>query len=186
MKLKSILLTAIFFSFLFPWMEISTEAPNIPVKEFTIEEGLLPEDSASFPELKTWAIYQFYELEPDGADLGIQDYICRMIPETGLRFLLEKNPKNSSTVFLYLDLTRYVPRKEARFKSRKLEIKVNGRMKTEVYISKNRNFKNPVEISLEPFEFPDGKIYVELTPSKNESGRFWGIWDAFILENRLR
>lgn len=185
MKLKFFLLTAIFFSFFTFKNTRAEEPPRVPVQAFAAEEGLIPEDTASFPELKTWALYQFYELEPDSPIMGIQDYLCRMVPETGLRFLLEKSPKNRSTVYLYLDMTRYLPQKKASFKSRKLEIYINHRKKKEIYTSRGKSFTNPVEIPIEPNEFPDGKIYVELSPSTSESGRFWGVWDAFILENPL-
>ncbi|TGN13180.1 hypothetical protein EHS11_04600 [Leptospira ilyithenensis] len=185
MKLKFFLLTAIFFSFSTFKNTRADELPRVPVQTFAAEEGLIPEDIASFPELKTWALYQFYELEPDNPTMGIQDYLCRMVPETGLRFLLEKSPKNRSTVYLYLDMTRYLPQKKAIFKSRKLDIYINRRKKKEIYTSRGKSFTNPVEIQIEPNEFPDGKIYVELFPSTSESGRFWGVWDAFILENPL-
>jgi len=185
LKLKFFLLTAIFFSFSAPKDVRAEPLPLVPIQAFGGEEGLIPEDMASFPELKTWALYQFYELEPDNPAMGIQDYLCRMVPETGLRFLLEKSPKNRSTVYLYLDMTRYIPGKKAKFKSRKLEIYINRRKKKEIYTSREKSFSNPVEIPIEPNEFSDGKIYVELFPSTSEAGRFWGVWDAFILENPI-
>ena len=51
-------------------------------------------------------------------------------------------------------------------------------------MNKNKTFANPVEVPIEPSEFDLGKLNIELIPSKNESGRFWGIWDAFLVENR--
>ncbi|WP_244288944.1 LIC10729 family protein [Leptospira bandrabouensis] len=182
LKLRILLLTAIFLS---NFASMFASDSLIPKQEFGIEEGQLPEDVATFPELKTWALYQSYELEPDAPHLGLQDYICRMVPETGLPFLLEKQVVSKSTVYLYLDLTRYRPLKGSKFKPRKLNIVVNGRPKISVYVDRNQSFTNPVEIPLEPSEYPNGKIYVDLVPSHNSLGRFWGIWDAFILENRL-
>ncbi|MCW7491172.1 hypothetical protein ND861_00755 [Leptospira sp. 2 VSF19] len=182
LKLRILLLTAIFLS---NFASMFASDSLIPKKDFGIEEGQLPEDIATFPELKTWAIYQSYELEPDAPHIGLQDYICRMVPETGFQFLLEKQVVSKSTVFLYLDLTRYRTLKGSKFKPRKLNILVNGRPKISVYVDKNQSFTNPVEIPLEPSEYPNGKIYVDLVPSHNSLGRFWGIWDAFVLENRL-
>ncbi|WP_244241457.1 LIC10729 family protein [Leptospira perdikensis] len=182
LKLRILLLTAIFLSC---FGSVFASDSQIPKQEFGLEEGLLPEDIATYPELKTWAIYQSYELEPDAPHLGLQDYICRMVPETGLRFLLEKTIVSKSTVYLYLDITRYRPLKGSKFKPRKLNILVNGRPKLSIYADRNQSFPNPVEISLEPSEYPDGKINVDLVPSNNSLGRFWGVWDAFVLENRL-
>ncbi|MCG6140398.1 hypothetical protein LFX27_07345 [Leptospira mtsangambouensis] len=182
LKLRILLLTAIFLSTL---VSLFAKDFQIPKQEFGLEEGLLPEDISTYPELKTWAIYQSYELEPDAPHLGLQDYICRMVPETGLQFLLEKTIQSKSTVYLYLDITRYRPLKGSKFKPKKLNILVNGRPKLSIYADKNQSFVNPVEIPLEPSEYPDGKIYVDLVPSHNSLGRFWGVWDAFVLENRL-
>jgi hypothetical protein len=151
-----------------------------------VEEGLLTEDIGTFSELKTWALYQFFELEEDSSAFGIQDQVCRMVPETGLKFLLGKDTSRRGRMYLYLDLTRYIPQERARFKPRKLSILVNGRLKKEIFTSKKKSFGNPVEIAIEPSEFNESKIYVELVPSKNESGRFWGIWDAFLVENKLK
>nr|WP_244944181.1 hypothetical protein [Leptospira meyeri] len=182
LKLRILLFTAIFLSTL---VSLFAKDFQIPKQEFGLEEGLLPEDISTYPELKTWAIYQSYELEPDAPHLGLQDYICRMVPETGLQFLLEKTILSKSTVYLYLDITRYKPLKGSKFKPKKLNIFVNGRPKLSIYADKNQSFPNPVEIPLEPSECPEGKIYVDLVPSNNSLGRFWGIWDAFVLENRL-
>ncbi|PJZ81902.1 LIC10729 family protein [Leptospira meyeri] len=182
MKLRILLFTAIFLSTL---VSLFAKDFQIPKQEFGMEEGLLPEDISTYPELKTWAIYQSYELEPDAPHLGLQDYICRMVPETGLQFLLEKTILSKSTVYLYLDITRYKPLKGSKFKPKKLNIFVNGRPKLSIYADKNQSFPNPVEIPLEPSEYPEGKIHVDLVPSNNSLGRFWGIWDAFVLENRL-
>ncbi|TGM91993.1 hypothetical protein EHR02_04030 [Leptospira levettii] len=182
MKLRILLFTAIFLSTIgAPFADDS----KIPKQEFGLEEGLLPEDISTFPELKTWAIYQSYELEPDGPYLGLQDSICRMVPESGLRFLLEKRSDTKSTVYLYLDLTMYKPLRGSKFKPRKLQIFVNGKPKRAILTERTKGFQNPVEIPLEPSEYPDGKIYVDLVPSQNSVGRFWGIWDAFVVENRL-
>lgn len=182
LKLRTLLITAIFLSTL---GALPADDSKIPKQEFGLEEGLLPEDISTFPELKTWAIYQSYELEPDSPHLGLEDSICRMVPESGLRFLLEKPSNTKSTVYLYLDLTKYRPLKGSKFKPRKLQILVNGKPKRSILTERNQGFQNPVEIPLEPSEYPDGKIYVELLPSQNSVGRFWGIWDAFVLENRL-
>ncbi|MDF3818645.1 hypothetical protein P3G55_01965 [Leptospira sp. 96542] len=183
LKLRTILLTAIFLCF---GLEITpqTESHSIPKNEFGMDEGLLPEDTATYPELKNWAIFQSYELVPDSPFMGIQDFICRMVPDTGLRFLLEKPVTKKSTVYLYLDLTQYKPLPGSRFKPKKITISVNGIPKLSIYTDRSRSFKNPVEIPLEPSEYPEGKILVELTPSQNTTGRFWGIWDAVVLENK--
>ncbi|WP_246047431.1 LIC10729 family protein [Leptospira ognonensis] len=184
LKLKSLLLTAIFFWSVGSYSEIYAEDLPKASNEFPVEEGLLPEDIGTFPELKTWALYQFLELEEDSTLFGIQDQVCRMIPETGLKFLLGKETAHKGRMYLYLDLTRYLPQKRARFKPRKLAIYVNGHLKKEIYMNKNKTFANPVEVPIEPSEFDLGKINIELIPSKNETGRFWGIWDAFLVENR--
>ena len=186
LKLKSLLFTAIFFSVAFQLREISAEEPIKSYNDFGSLEGLLPEDIGTYPELKTWALYQFYELEEDSPAYGLQNQVCRMIPETGLRFLLEHKNHHAGRIFLYLDLTKYLPKKKARFKSRKLSVFVNGRLKKEIYASKQKNFSNPIEISIEASEVPDGKVSVELIPSKNEIGRFWGVWDAFLVENQWK
>ncbi|TGM35760.1 hypothetical protein EHQ92_01740 [Leptospira biflexa] len=182
LKLRILLLTAIFLSTI---GTLFADDSKIPKQEFGLEEGLLPEDISTYPELKTWAIYQSYELEPDGPHLGLQDSICRMVPESGLRFLLEKPSNTKTTVYLYLDVTKYRPLKGSKFKPRKLQILVNGKPKRSILTERYHGFQNPVEIALEPSEYPDGKIYVELLPSQNSVGRFWGIWDAFVVENRL-
>ncbi|XDD42429.1 hypothetical protein AB3N58_14185 [Leptospira sp. WS60.C2] len=182
LKLRILLFTAIFLSNI---GTLFADGSQIPKQEFGLEEGLLPEDISTYPELKTWAIYQSYELEPDAPHLGLQDSICRMVPESGLRFLLEKPSQSKSTVYLYLDLTKYRPLKGSKFKPRKLKILVNGKPKRSILNERYQGFQNPVEIPLEPSEYPDGKIYVELLPSQNAVGRFWGIWDAFVVENRL-
>ncbi len=166
--------------------QISSEEKSKSSQEFSVEEGLLTEDTGTFPELRTWALYQFFELEEDSPAFGIQDNVCRMVPETGLSFLLEKETARKGRLYLYLDLTRYIPQARARFKPRKLSIFVNGKLKKEIFANKKKSFSNPVEIFVEPSEFTDGKVNVELVPSKNESGRFWGIWDAFLVENRLK
>lgn len=62
LKLRTLLITAIFLSTL---GALPADDSKIPKQEFGLEEGLLPEDISTFPELKTWAIYQSYELEPD-------------------------------------------------------------------------------------------------------------------------
>ncbi|MCW7460683.1 LIC10729 family protein [Leptospira limi] len=182
LKLRILLFTAIFLS---TSGALPADDSKIPKQEFGLEEGLLPEDISTFPELKTWAIYQSYELEPDGPYLGLQDSICRMVPESGLRFLLEKPSDTKSTVYLYLDLTMYKPLRGSKFKPRKLQIFVNGKPKRAILTERTKGFQNPVEIPLEPSEYPDGKIYIDLVPSQNSVGRFWGIWDAFVVENRL-
>lgn len=148
--------------------------------EFNIEEGGLPEDYATFSELHTWAMYQSYELEPDSNAYGIQDGVCRTIPETGLTFALWKKPDFLKPQSLYLDLTKYSISKRARFKSRSLTVYVNGIKKETIVVTKQKSFENPVQIPLEANEYPDGYIRIELRPSSNETGRFWGIWDAFV------
>lgn len=185
LKLKSLLLTAIFFCFSSTFTEVYSENQLRTTNEFNVEAGLLTEDIGTFPELQTWALYQFFELEEDSPAFGIQDQVCRMIPETGLRFLLGKEMLQKGKMYLYLDLTRYTPQARAKFKPRKLSVFVNGKLKKDIFTNRNKSFSNPVEIALEPSEFEEGKIQIELVPSKNESGRFWGIWDAFLVENKL-
>lgn len=182
LKLRTFLLTAIFLS-LGLFQVSAGETTQIPKLEFGLDSEQLPEDFATFPELETWAIYQSFELDPDSG--WIQDSICRMVPETGLRFLLEKNAnKTKSTVFLYLDMVQFRPLAKGKFKPKKLTIFVNGRAKLSLFSEPSKPFPNPVEIPLEPSEYPDGKIYVELVPSQNTRGRFWGVWDTYLLENR--
>jgi len=167
--------------------EISSEEIPKSFIDFGIESGLLTEDMATFPELKTWALYQFYDLENDSSAFGLEDQTCRMIPETGFKFLLGKEKlEGKGRMYLYLDLTKFTPQPRARFKSRKLSIFINGKPKKEIFIHKKSNFKNPVEIPIESSEFEESRIVVELLPSKNDRGRFWGIWDAFLVEDRLK
>lgn len=182
LKVRNIVLSAILFSTGFLG---NLRASEIPKEPFGLEEGLLPEDIATFPELKAWALFQSYELEPDGPYLGLEDQICRMVPETGLEFLLTKSPVSKRTAYLYLDLTVYRPISGVRVRARKLSIYINGRWKQTVLTQGIRRGSNPVEIPIEPSEYPDGKLYVKLVPSQNNRGRFWGIWDAFLVENRL-
>lgn len=154
----------------------------IPKQVFEREEGQLPEDFATYPELETWAIYQSYSLDPDSG--WIQDSICHMVPETGFKFLLQKKNAGKGTVYLYLDLVQFRPLPKTRFKPKKLNVFVNGRKKAVVYSERSKPFANPLEIALEPSEYPDGNIEVELIPSQNVRGRFWGIWDAYVLESQ--
>ncbi len=186
LKLKPLLLTAIFFCILLSGGKVYSDENLVSKNEFNFEEGLLPEDVSTYSELRIWALYQFFELIEDSRAYGLQDNVCRMIPETGLSFLLGKDTERKGRMYLYLDLTQYIPQKKARFAPRKLSIFVNGQLKREIYTMKEKQFSNPVEIWIEPSEFESGKIKVELIPSKNMIGRFWGIWDAFLVENQLK
>jgi len=187
LKLRTFLLTAIFLSLGFEPVVSQTEnsqngKSEIPKQVFEREEGQLPEDFATYPELETWAIYQSYSLDPDSG--WIQDSICRMVPETGFKFLLQKRNAGKGTIYLYLDLVQFRPLPKTRFKPKKLNIFVNGKRKAILFSEHSKPFANPLEITLEPSEYPDGNIEVELVPSQNTRGRFWGIWDAYVLENQ--
>lgn len=153
---------------------------------FGADEGLLTEDIATYPELKTWALYQFYELEEDHPAFGLQDSVCRMIPEGGLKFTLIHEKNQLRPVYLVLDLTKYKPSPKARFKTRSLSVFVNGRLMKTVHISKGKGFENPVRVALDPSILDGGRANVILKPSQNEVGRFWGIWDAFLTESDER
>lgn len=137
------------------------------------------EDSATFDELRTWAKFQMLEIIPDSSLFGLKDGICRMIPEAGFSFFFTIDTSVKRTIYLYFDLTSYKAHSNSTYPSRTLNIYVNGKLKERVTFQKERVFKNPVRVSLDPAESPGGRIDVKLVPDPTTYGRFWGIWDAF-------
>lgn len=170
----------------FPKDLIAQEKEPKNFLSFGVEEGLLTEDIGTYPELKTWALYQFYELDEDHPAFGLQDSVCRMIPENGLKFTLIHEKDQLKPVYLILDLTKYRPTAKARFKTRSLSVFVNGKELKTVHVSKGKGFENPVRIPLEPSSLQGGRANILLKPSQNEVGRFWGIWDAFLTQSDER
>ncbi|WP_244594396.1 LIC10729 family protein [Leptospira ryugenii] len=186
LKVKSVLISAIFFSSLL--LAETWEAPKKigSAIDFAWEEGLLPEDIATYPELRTWALYQSYELEPDSNFYSLENQVARMVPETGLRFFLEKENYTGGALYLYLDLTKFIPLKQAHAQNRRLAILLKGKVRKEIFWGKSKEFQNPVEIEVDSQDFIGSRLEIELIPSQNEVGRFWGIWDACLVKNRNR
>jgi hypothetical protein len=144
-------------------------------------ENLKAEEFATYSELKTWAIYQGWDLDPDGFYGGIQNGICKMISPGGWEHIFFHQEDTKSSVYLILDITRYTPSRKQILRPQVLRIYINGREKEVIEIVGRKNFQNPVQIPLDPSDFPDGRIHLRLEPaSPYNLGKFWGLWDAHI------
>jgi len=138
---------------------------------------------ATYSELKVWAYYQGWNLDPDGPYGGIQNGVAAMIPPTGgkILFYIPTDAGRKDPYYLHLDITRYTPGKKEFLRPNVLRIYVNGRLRETLEIFGKKNFQNPVVIPLDPGEFPDGRVEVELEPvAPTRAGKFWGVWDLFL------
>lgn len=141
---------------------------------------------ATYSELKVWAFYQGWNLDEDGSFYGLKNNICQMIPPEGWSFLFLTDPRVKERHYLYLDITRYRPGQKQILRPQVLTIQVNRRVEKRIEIVGRKNFENPVVLELDPADFPDGRIQVELIPSSPARvGKFWGLWDAFLVRSPL-
>jgi hypothetical protein len=142
-------------------------------------EALSKEDFMGYHELKRWASSQNIYLQPDSPLGAIKDGICRMIPETGLKFYLEAPIETKKKIYLYLDLTTYENLNKSKVPPRSIKVYISGKLKKIIYFKEDHQEENPAIISLEPSDLQSGRINIFLDPSSTSGGRFWGIWDAF-------
>lgn len=153
------------------------------------EDGapLHTEDFRTYSELSTWAIHNGMQLERDrpdsapGAGTGrLQDGLCRMIPEEGLRFYLTADPSRNEPLYVQLDLTQFTFTERPKgLKPRELRIYMNGVLKTTVRFPGGGDYSSqfPVRFRVDPGELIEGRMDFRLLPNAGELGRFWGIWD---------
>ncbi|WP_061266394.1 LIC10729 family protein [Leptospira interrogans] len=181
------------FTFTNTWFLQSKENPKF--KKFINfdhqgEDGepLRTEDFRTYVELSTWAIHNGMQLERDrpdvapGAGTGIlQDGLCRMIPEEGLRFYLTADPFGNDPIYVQMDLTQFTYTERPKgVKPRELKVYMNGILKTTIRFPGNGMYSSqfPVRFRVDPGELIQGRMDFKLVPNAGEIGRFWGIWDV--------
>ncbi|RHX88353.1 LIC10729 family protein [Leptospira stimsonii] len=156
------------------------------------EEGapLQTEDFRTYAELSTWAIHNGLQLVRDRSDFApgagtgkLQNGLCRMIPEDGLRFYLTADPSRNEPLYVQMDLTQFTYTERPKgLKPRDLRIFVNGVLKSTVVFPGNSSTYSsqfPVRFRVDPGELIEGRLDFFLVPNAGELGRFWGIWDVF-------
>ncbi|WCL48799.1 hypothetical protein O4O04_16045 [Leptospira sp. GIMC2001] len=151
---------------------------------FGVEKG--SENFATYSELEVWANYQGWSIDQDQGWMGLRNHICRMIPEEGYEFLMQKDPESKTGTYLYLEFTKYNPGARRPLLPRVLRIYVNGKLREVLEVGRSLNFQNPVRIWLDPSEYSDSRILIRLEPvGPIAKGRYWGIWDAFLSEKPI-
>ncbi|MDX1961291.1 MAG: hypothetical protein SFU98_22170 [Leptospiraceae bacterium] len=170
--------------FLFSFCLLSSDEPSLKKSiNFTQKsesgESLAKEDFAGYHELKRWASFQNIFLQPDNPMGMLKDGICRMIPETGLKFYLEAPVETKKKIYLFLDITTYENPNNVNIPNRRLKVYIGGKLKTTILFQQGHVEENPARITLEPSDLKAGRINVFLEPDVTTGGRFWGIWDAF-------
>ncbi|WP_061250110.1 LIC10729 family protein [Leptospira alstonii] len=187
-------LILVLFCFTFTNTEFLQSKENPKFKKFINfehqgEDGepLHTEDFRTYSELSTWAIHNGMQLERDRPDFAsgagivrLQDGICRMIPEEGLRFYLTADPFRNEPLYVQLDLTQFTYTERPKgVKPRELKIYMNGVLKATVRFPGNDTYSSqfPVRFRVDPGELIEGRMDFKLLPNAGEIGRFWGIWD---------
>lgn len=141
--------------------------------------GEYREDYATFMELQNWAKFQGWNLEPDQGP--IQNGIARMVSPQGFRYTFIHSPQTKETIYLHIELTRYYPVWKEITTPYILRIYVNQKQRKIIEVYGKKSFQNPIIIGLDPSEFRDGRIVVEMFPSSpSTKGKFWGIWDMYL------
>ncbi len=143
------------------------------------EKDLPKEAFGTYPELKTWALFQGMTLQRDSRMHNLHDGICRMIPNSGIKFYLETERELKKKLFLYLDLTTYTAKSNSKYPTRRLSVYIKGSLQKTVFFQPGLEQENPVMIVVDPSLIEDGRMNIELLPDYTEGGKFWGIWDAF-------
>ncbi|MCB1177867.1 MAG: hypothetical protein KDK36_09835 [Leptospiraceae bacterium] len=142
-------------------------------------KGLPKEAFGTYPELKTWALFQGMRIKKDDKMHQIHDGICRMIPPEGIKFYLETNKELKKKLFLYLDFTTYEADQESTYPTRRLSIYIKNKLIKTIFFQPGKVEENPTMIIVTPDMVDNGRINIELVPDYTEGGTFWGIWDAF-------
>lgn len=168
----------------------------------------IPEDYSDYPLLDTWARFQGWTLLPDHPYGGMEDSVCRMIPDTGLKIQLkliidpghtkvQTNPDEvmehlygyniQHPVYVVLDVTKYQAiNHNQRIVPRSLKIYVNSIYRKTITTISSRETADldPIVITIAPEEAKTGSVIVDLIPAGETGGRFWGIWDASITQTK--
>ena len=149
------------------------------IEDSNRDKSLKGEDFATYPELQRWALFQGLFLYPNHPLGGLLSSSCRMIPASGLSFIVEVDESDHRKFFLYLDLTTYESRQNTKYPTRTMHILVNGKHRKTVRYVSGVTEKNPVQLEIDRREVKDGRLYIKLQPDVEEGGRFWGVWDVF-------
>jgi len=127
-------------------------------------------------ELEAWAESRNLDLVPDAPLKNIQDYEAVSVPVTGLEFTLSVPYRGRN--YLYLDMVTFRERENpADIRLQWMDIFVNGRMMKTVYLGRGAYPENPLRITIDRENAPDGKTVVFLRPSPGDSS--FALWDAF-------
>ena len=163
--------------------EEKTETRSFREFNTFVDSKEIPENYATYKELKIWSDFQGLKMVPDNSFANLEDGMCRMIGREGFSFYLyPKKNWDPKEFFLVLDLTQYQLQKNTKKQPvRSLQIFLNGKKKKTIYFPSEESF--PVVITVSPEETIRNEMKLELIPS-DTNGRFWGIWDASLWNTR--
>ena len=139
----------IFFGLFYCFFAVYAENPILKKSHNFGPKG----NFGTYQEMKIWAKYQMMSVTPDHSGYGLQDGIFAWVPEKGIEVVLQADTTEKKQIYLYLDLLNFTRlNKNAIMEPGVLNIYINNRLKTRIYSDAERNFENPVKISIDPVE----------------------------------